>query len=136
MEHVATSVEDEKRKNVQLPDLVKLQRTCLEFEDIHKYKLLHAVPDDPEKAKTVVAEAYNFELDKGILVHLYLKGGKNTPQEHRLVKQVVIHRVLRYDVHRFCHDCILAGHQGFKRTYAVLLLGFNVPGYPAVCSNL
>lgn len=62
-EEIIGSLQNEKAKDIQLPNLVQLQRSCPEIADIYQYKLMNTVPDDPEKAKAVVAESYNFELD-------------------------------------------------------------------------
>jgi len=106
---------------IQRPDLANLQHQCPDFFDIYNYKLNNIVPDDPFSARTIVAEAYNYELEEGILNHFYSRRCKNVPKEERLVKQVAVPKVLRDDVLKSYHDCVAGGgHQGFERTYAAL----------------
>ena len=61
-----------------------------------------------------MAEAYNYELEDGVLKNFYSKRSRNVSAEERLVKQTVIPVVLRDDVLKAYHDCLSGGgHQGF-----------------------
>lgn len=97
------------------------QQDCPDFKYIYQYLAHHQVPDNPQLARTVVAEAYNYEVEDGVLKHFYSKRGKQLPLEERLVKQTAIPRCLRDELLKSYHDCIAGGgHQGFERTYASL----------------
>ncbi|VDI02172.1 Hypothetical predicted protein [Mytilus galloprovincialis] len=102
-------------------NLSKHQKECRDFAEIYKYKFNRELPDDAILARTIVAESYNFEIEDGILKHFYSKRCKQVPRHERLVKQIAVPRILRDDVLRSYHDCILGGgHQGFDRTYSSL----------------
>ncbi|VDI32371.1 Hypothetical predicted protein [Mytilus galloprovincialis] len=75
--------------------LAEEQETCRDFADIIKYKQTGRVPQNPELARAVVAESYNFELEDGILKHFYSKRCKKVPKDERLVKQIAVPRNLR-----------------------------------------
>ena len=97
------------------------QRDCPDFKHIYQYLAHHEVPEDPQLARTVVAESYNYELEDGVLKHFYSKRGKNVPLNERLVKQTAIPKCLRDELLKSYHDCIAGGgHQGFERTYSAL----------------
>ncbi|VDI04428.1 Hypothetical predicted protein [Mytilus galloprovincialis] len=68
---------------------------------------LGRVPQNPELARAVVAESYNFELEDGILKHFYSKRCKKVPKDERLVKQIAVPRNLRDSILKAYHDCIL-----------------------------
>ena len=97
------------------------QQDCPDFRHIYQYLAHHKVPDNPQLARTVVAESYNYEMEDGVLMHFYSKRGKNVPLEERLVKQTAIPQCLRDELLKSYHDCIAGGgHQGFERTYSSL----------------
>ena len=107
--------------DIQLTNLAEEQENCRDFADIIKYKQTGRVPQNPELARAVVAESYNFELEDGILKHFYSKRCKKVPKDERLVKQIAVPRNLRDSILKAYHDCILGGgHQGFERTYAAI----------------
>ncbi|CAG2228704.1 unnamed protein product [Mytilus edulis] len=107
--------------NIVLPNLATEQQRCPALSDIIQYKQFGQVPVDPAKARTIVAESYNYEVEDGILKHFYSKRCKKVPQDERLVKQIAVPKVLRDDLLKSYHDCIAGGgHQGFERTYAAL----------------
>ena len=104
-----------------MDNLAELQRNCDDLKDIYAYKLNKRLPHDLDLARRIVAESYNFEMEDGILKHFYSKRCKQVPRRERLVKQVVIPKILRDDILKSYHDCILGGgHQGFERTFASL----------------
>ena len=97
------------------------QQDCPDFKHIYQYLAHHKVPENPQLARTVVAESYNYEMEDGVLRHFYSKRGKNVPLEERLVKQTAIPQCLRDELLKSYHDCIAGGgHQGFERTYSSL----------------
>lgn len=104
-----------------LPNLATEQQRCPDLTDIIQYKQFGQVPVDPAKARTIVTESYNYEVEDGILKHFYSKRCKKVPQDERLVKQIAVPKVLRDYLLKSYHDCIAGGgHQGFERTYAAL----------------
>ena len=97
------------------------QQDCPDFKHIYQYLAHHQVPENPQLARTIVAESYNYEMEDGVLMHFYSKRGRHVPLEERLVKQMAIPRCLRDELLKSYHDCIAGGgHQGFERTYASL----------------
>ncbi|CAC5389537.1 unnamed protein product [Mytilus coruscus] len=118
---VISSLQTVTINDIQLTNLAEEQETCKDFTDIIKYKQLGRVPQNPELARAVVAESFNFELEDGILKHFYSKRCKKVPKDERLVKQIAVPRNLRDSILKAYHDCILGGgHQGFERTYAAI----------------
>ncbi|CAC5403419.1 Retrovirus-related Pol polyprotein from transposon gypsy,Retrovirus-related Pol polyprotein from transposon 297,Retrovirus-related Pol polyprotein from transposon 17.6 [Mytilus coruscus] len=120
-ENVITNIQETEIQEPELMNLSKHQKECRDFAEIYKYKFNRELPDDAILARTIVAESYNFEIEDGILKHFYSKWCKQVPRHERLVKQIAVPRILRDDVLRSYHDCILGGgHQGFDRTYSSL----------------
>ena len=118
---IASLQERPPQEELDIQHIAEHQQECPDFREIYKYKLTRELPDDPALARTIVAEAYNFELEDDILKHFYSKRGKKIPVQERLVKQIAVPRILRDDLLKSYHDCILGGgHQGFERTYASL----------------
>ncbi|VDI03590.1 Hypothetical predicted protein [Mytilus galloprovincialis] len=118
---VISSLQTVTINDIQLTNLAEEQENCRDFADIIKYKQTGRVPQNPELARAVVAESFNFELEDGILKHFYSKRCKKVPKDERLVKQIAVPRNLRDSILKAYHDCILGGgHQGFERTYAAI----------------
>ena len=57
------------------------QQECPDFKHIFQYLTHRQVPEDPQLARTVVAESYNYELEDGILKHFYSKRGRHVHLE-------------------------------------------------------
>ena len=107
--------------DISTENLSTKQKACPDFKHIYTYIQTRQVPDDPLLARIVVAEAYNYELEDGILKHFYSKRSRKVPAEERLVKQTAIPVILRDDILKSYHDCLAGGgHQGFERTYAAI----------------
>ena len=110
------------------------QQECPDFRDIYKYLAHRQVPENPQLARTVVAESYNYEMEDGILKHFYTKRSRQVPVEERLVKQTAVPKCLRDELLKSYHDCIAGGgHQGFERTYAALR---NKYYWPSMYDNI
>ncbi len=75
--------------------------------------------------KRLITEANDYVIDPedGILYHLYYSRGKG-PQKHRVIKQLVVPQTLKHDVMLSYHDALMAGHQGFDRTYHLIRLKY------------
>ena len=107
--------------DISIENLSAKQKACPDFKHLYNYLQSRQVPDDTLLARVVVAEAYNYELEDGILKHFYSKRSRNVPAEERLVKQTAIPVILRDDILKSYHDCLAGGgHQGFERTYAAI----------------
>ncbi|CAC5417791.1 unnamed protein product [Mytilus coruscus] len=120
-ENVIANIEQTTIQEPELQNLSKHQKECRDFSEIYNYKLNREIPDDAILARTIVVESYNFEQEDGILKHVYSKRCKQVPRHERLVKQIAVPRILREDVLRSYHDCILGGgHKSFDRTYSSL----------------
>ncbi|CAC5378615.1 unnamed protein product [Mytilus coruscus] len=70
---VISSLQTVTINDIQLTNLAEEQETCKDFADIIKYKQSGRVPQNPELARAIVAESFNFELEDGILKHFYSK---------------------------------------------------------------
>ena len=103
--------------DISFENLSEKQKACPAFVHLYQYLQNRQVPEDPLLARVIVAEAYNYELEDGVLKHFYSKRSRNVSAEERLVKQTVIPVILRDEY----HDCLAGGgHQGFERTYAAI----------------
>ncbi|CAC5389753.1 unnamed protein product [Mytilus coruscus] len=120
-EAVISSLQSVTINDIHLTNLAEEQEKCKDFADMIMYKQSGKVPKDPDLARTVVAEFFNFELEDRIFKHFYSKRGKRVPKDERLVKQIAVPRDLRDSILKACHDCILGGgHQSFDRSYAAI----------------
>ena len=124
-----TTILNEVVNDDRYKDLIKLQRNCEFYKDIVKYKLCKEVPDDPKKAKSVVAESYQFEIGpQGLLFHLYTPRTKGVPKEEKILLQLAVPKKMRDEILKSFHDSLAGGgHQGFERTYAALRLKYFWP---------
>ncbi|CAC5410619.1 unnamed protein product [Mytilus coruscus] len=77
---VISSLQTVTINDIQLTNLAEEQETCKDFTDIIKYKQLGRVPQNPELARAVRGESFNFELEDGILKHFYSKRCKKVPR--------------------------------------------------------
>ena len=110
------------------PNLQRLQQNCPDFKALYKYKTMGEVPDDEKQAKTLVAEASQFEIQNGLLYHFYTPRSRGLPREERLVKQLAVPRIMRDDILRSYHDSLAGGgHQGHERTFAAIRLKYFWP---------
>lgn len=66
-----TTAEANNSEGGSFTDLAKHQRECPDFRDIYNYLAYRKVPKDPHKARTVVAESFNYELVDNVLQHFY-----------------------------------------------------------------
>ena len=85
-------------------------------------------PDDAKQARTLVAEASQFEVINGLLYHFYSPRSRGLPREERFVKQLALPKVMRDDILRSYHDSLAGGgHQGHERTFASIRLKYYWP---------
>ena len=110
------------------PNLQCLQQNCPDFQAIYKYKTTGEVPVDEKQARTLVAEASQFEIQNGLLYHFYTPRSRVVPREERLVKQLAVPKIMRDDILRSYHDSLAGGgHQGHERTFAAIRLKYYWP---------
>ena len=110
------------------PNLQRLQQNCPDFQAIYKYKTTGEVPEDEKQARTLVAEASQFEIQNGLLYHFYTPRSRGVPREERLVKQLAVPKIMRDDILRSYHDSLAGGgHQGHERTFAAIRLKYYWP---------
>ena len=115
-------------KGNSCPNLQRLQQNCPDFQTIYKYKVTGEVPEDEKQARTLVAEASQFEIQNGLLYHFYTPRSRGVPREERLVKQLAVPRIMRDDILRSYHDSLAGGgHQGHERTFAAIRLKYYWP---------
>ena len=115
-------------KGNSCPNLQRLQQNCPDFQTIYKYKVTGEVPEDEKQARTLVAEASQFEIQNGLLYHFYTPRSREVPREERLVKQLAVPRIMRDDILRSYHDSLAGGgHQGHERTFAAIRLKYYWP---------
>ena len=88
------------------------------------------IPTDmsEEAARNLILESQDYVIDPDdkMLYHLYYPRGKGTRAE-RVIKQLVIPNSLKHDVMLSYHDSLMAGHQGFDRTYHLIRLKYFWP---------
>ncbi|VDI55350.1 Hypothetical predicted protein, partial [Mytilus galloprovincialis] len=104
--------------------LYQLQRNCPDFKPIFDYKLKGLVPDEVQKARSLVAKAYHYEIIEGILYHMVSENSRKLPPGHNFVKQLCVPAVLRRDVMLCYHDSKMAAHPGVERNHANM--GFTI----------
>ena len=108
------------------PNLLRRQQKCTDFKAIYTYKATGEVPDDAKQARTLVAEASQYEVINGLLYHFYSPRSRGLPKEERFVKQLALPKVLRDDILRSYHDSLAGGgHQGHERTFAAIRLKYS-----------
>ncbi|VDH94009.1 protein SFI1, partial [Mytilus galloprovincialis] len=78
--------------------LYQLQRNCPDFKPIFDYKLKGLVPDEVQKARSLVAKAYHYEIIEGILYHMVSENSRKLPPGHNFIKQLCVPAVRRHDV--------------------------------------
>ena len=110
------------------PNLIRRQQKCPDFKAMYTYKTTGEVPDDAKQARTLVAEASQYEVINGLLYHFYSPRSRGLPKEERFVKQLALPKVLRDDILRSYHDSLAGGgHQGHERTFAAIRLKYYWP---------
>ncbi|CAG2184771.1 TRMT2A [Mytilus edulis] len=98
-EHIAVTFEFGWENNIRIPEvlaieedqpkdpdemlptrqtLYQLQRNCPDFKPIFDYKLKGLVPDEAQKARSLVAKAYHYEIIEGIFVPYGFRKFKKT----------------------------------------------------------
>ena len=80
------------------------------------------MPDDEKQAKTLVAEASQFEMQNGLLFHLYTPRSRGLLREERLLEQLAVSKPMRDDILRSYNTLAGGGHQGHERTFAAIRL--------------
>ena len=66
------------------PNLIRWKQKIPDFKAIYKYKTTGEVPDDAKQARTLVAEASQYEVINGLLYHFYSPRSRGLTKEERL----------------------------------------------------
>ena len=96
------------------------------FTAMFAYKEDGKVPEERDAAHRLIAESQFYEVDSGVLYHLYYprtKGHKWTDVKKQLA---VLHK-LRDAVLKSYHDALSAGHYGTERTYEAIRMKYFWP---------
>ncbi len=121
LEHVM-SIQDKTvhQHQVDDPDLSKVI-SYLEREEIPENL-------DTKQLQRFIAESHDYIIDPddNLLYHLYTPRGKGLKADC-IVKQLVVPDALKHDIMVSYHDSLLAGHQGFDRTYHLIRLKYYWP---------
>ena len=70
------------------PNLQRLQQNCPDFQAIYKYKTTGEVPEDDKQARTLVAEASQFEIQTGLLYHFLHTQIKRSTKRRKVGKTI------------------------------------------------
>lgn len=106
--------------------LIEAQKSDQSYAPIFEYKENGKVPDDRNEANRLVAEAQFYEIDEGVLYHLYHPRTKGHKWEN-VKKQLAIPYHFRDSVLKSYHDALSGGHYGIERTYEAIRLKFFWP---------
>ena len=102
------------------------QRADDNLNNIILYLENQTLPSDlsDEDLKRFIAESHEYVIDDDkLLYHLYTPRGKGLKAD-RIVKQLVVPSSLKHEILLSYHDSLLAGHQGFDRTYHLIRLKY------------
>jgi len=109
----AQSVQDQQRADSKLMKII---------DYIENQKLPTDLNNGDERR--FIADSHEYVVDDdGLLYHLYTPRGKGLRAD-RLIKQLVVPDSLKHEVLLGYHDSLLAGHQGFDRTYHLIRLKY------------
>jgi hypothetical protein len=113
MSTTTMSVKDQQRSD---PDIMKI------IDYIENQNL--PVNLSENDTSRFIAESHDYVVDDDqLLYHLYTPRGKGLRAD-RLVKQLVVPKSLKHDILLSYHDSLLAGHQGFDRTFHLICLKY------------
>ena len=112
--------------NMNKEKLRQAQMEDSDFTAMFTYKEEGKVPEERDLAHRLIAEAQFYEIDDGVLYHLYYprtKGHKWTDVK----KQLAVPHKLRDAVLKSYHDALTAGHYGIERTYEAIRMKYFWP---------
>jgi len=108
--------EKQRVMSVVMKEIAAEQREDLVVGPIIAYLEYGELPDDPKKARRIVAEAGQMYLEKdGRLFRLWWPQGQGRRDDTR--RQLVVPPSLRKAVMRSCHDDLMGGHLGLNKAY-------------------
>jgi hypothetical protein len=122
-----------------------LQQNDSKLAPIIEYLVQENLPKDltEDKEHKFIAESHEYVVDPddGLLYHMYYPRSRG-PKVDRLVKQLCIPNTLKAEVMLAYHDSLMAGHQGFDRTYHLIRLKYywgnmyaEIKQYVASCKD-
>jgi O-acetyl-ADP-ribose deacetylase (regulator of RNase III) len=99
---------------------------CDDFAKIMNYIVKGELPADEKQARKVVYEAENFDVENGVLYHLFTPRNKKLGRIFSVVRQLCIPTKFREQIACGMHDrnC----HIGFDRLYATIRARYFWPG--------
>src|SRR5208282_4272431 len=99
-----------------LDDIRDAQRHCPDFAPLLDYLQNGTLPRTDDAARKVVAQSPDFEVENGILYHIYTPRTRNVNRARAIIKQLCVPTARREAIAVGLHDnnC----HPGFDRLYA------------------
>ena len=96
-------------------EIAKMQASDPDFQDLIKYLTLNQLPEDLKKRELIEKTSSKYEIRNKLLYRVDL-----TP---RMVKRgilkarIVVPEKFREDILKLCHNSLIGGHLGTKKTY-------------------
>ncbi|XP_069110091.1 uncharacterized protein [Argopecten irradians] len=114
---------------IKTKELINHQRNDDCFKPIVDYKLSEVLPDDKNKAKSIVAQSHSFEIDhQGVLYHIWNQRTRGIKGPVRFVKRLAVPKQYRQNIMQAFHDSHAGGvHMGINRTHGALKLRYYWP---------
>src|SRR5271157_3273925 len=99
-----------------LDDVREGQRHCPDFAPLLDYLQHGTLPRTDDAARKVIAQSPDFEVENGILYHIYTPRTRSVNRARAIIKQLCVPTALREAIAVGLHDnnC----HPGFDRLYA------------------
>ena len=109
-----------------LDDVRHAQRHCPDFSAILEYLEHGTLPRSDEAARNVLLQIQDYEVENGVLYHMFSPRTKNLSRALAVVKQLCVPTDLRVAIAVGLHDknC----HPGFDRLYATARSRYFFPG--------
>lgn len=104
--------------DVELQDIISLQRECPDFQPMFDYLEQSVLPQCDKAARKLIIESEFYEIIDGRMFHLHHPRDKSISQLNPLITQLCIPRALRQDILTAYHDN--NQHLGFDRLYTTV----------------
>ena len=101
------------------------------LQPIISYLETGTLPEDSSEARNIVASSSQYFMKNGFLSHLW--DCNLARQRPNLYCQMVLPVSMRNEILTACHDDVLSGHLGFKKTYHKLRERFFWPSMYSDC---
>ena len=108
-------------RELNMPDVSKLQKECDDFKPILDYLCSDELPQNARAARKITAQAQSYVMTDDVLYHFYSARTRGVPRLARLIKQLAVPNSLREDIIASYHDSIAGGgHLGIDGTYTAI----------------